>query len=886
MAIFFKLATREPNNSVTHLVVWGKIGSAQSYGSYNNLLNFMTLLSTNATGYQNELGIISLKNLVVGSNIGYGVGGTSISGVNTFKPIKINYSSLSTDAPEPFLFAQNVNADVIGAGTDHFLVMSGSTLYAWGRNNYGQCNVPSNLGSALLQVDGGERHSVVLFTNTGITCWGSNIQNQCTVPVGLTASKIACGRYHNVALKGDGTVACWGDNTYGQSTVPVGLTGISDIGAGYNHSMAIRQNGTVVCWGLNSNNQCNVPASVGTGGFQIAGGSAHTALLKSDGSVICWGSTAFTQGAVPSLPTGYNTISSAADQITSPVYLPGSATKVLCSENATFVFCTGKRRTDDLSNANDSILPLFIEGLTSSFGPYGSSFYIGVSGYNPQRHDLYEYTTLNINNGESYYPIGYNTAWWISGTTSERKLANCWVSGFQENGLFKFDWFSPVDFSGCSLKPRQYGASWIGGSNTPNYQAFGNYNQPGISYGWNYYSSGFWSNILITKKHALASKHYSGPNTILNNVKWMRRDGEIITRNLTKISDLNFGYGFNIDMVLYELDTEIPPKDLEYISIYNILPKFNNFTESKTIDTTWFIGAGITTPSGNLFPISSDYGNANFQSRCGRRLWFLDGQSKIYSKKFRKTNNPTSSFANYNSYIEKTITYNSAFPSIYEPDEVGTRIIIGDSGTPVFITAANRINSTEPKEASYFSGEGTTWGRTLFCGLFDAGIGQYGATFINDLNNLLITRGLTGNDLLSQIDVDSVGPGLIWTAPVSSPETYNIDTTYPPQYSDPDSYIIFENPGDDVIVGEATVVSWDPNILQIEGVSGSFTAGGTYTYRLENLDGSGSYSIIRPYIIPINNGLGTTAGSNDILRNEATGYTFNPNDPFQECTEG
>jgi hypothetical protein len=55
---------------------------------------------------------------------------------------------------------------------------------------------------------------------------------------------------------------------------------------------------------------------------------------------------------------------------------------------------------------------------------------------------------------------------------------------------------------------------------------------------------------------------------------------------------------------------------------------------------------------------------------------------------------------------------------------------------------------------------------------------------------------------------------------------------------------------------------------------------------LENLDGSGSYSIIRPYIIPINNGLGTTAGSNDILRNEATGYTFNPNDPFQECTEG
>lgn len=37
-------------------------------------------------------------------------------------------------------------------------------------------------------------------------------------------------------------------------------------------------------------------------------------------------------------------------------------------------------------------------------------------------------------------------------------------------------------------------------------------------------------------------------------------------------------------------------------------------------------------------------------------------------------------------------------------------------------------------------------------------------------------------------------------------------------------------------------------------------------------------------IIPLNNGLGTTAGVNDILRSEAAGYTFDPNNPFDECT--
>lgn len=36
-------------------------------------------------------------------------------------------------------------------------------------------------------------------------------------------------------------------------------------------------------------------------------------------------------------------------------------------------------------------------------------------------------------------------------------------------------------------------------------------------------------------------------------------------------------------------------------------------------------------------------------------------------------------------------------------------------------------------------------------------------------------------------------------------------------------------------------------------------------------------------IIPLNNMLGTTAGINDVLENEAAGYTFDPNNPFAAC---
>ena len=61
------------------------------------------------------------------------------------------------------------------------IVQEDLSVRAWGRNNYGQCNIPAGLGPCLA---------------------------------------IACGAYHTIALRTNGTVVAWGLNTYGQLNVP------------------------------------------------------------------------------------------------------------------------------------------------------------------------------------------------------------------------------------------------------------------------------------------------------------------------------------------------------------------------------------------------------------------------------------------------------------------------------------------------------------------------------------------------------------------------------------------------------------------------------------------------------------------------------------------
>jgi len=155
---------------------------------------------------------------------------------------------------------------------------------------------PANLFPALLILFG---CAVLTWDATAaggrVLAWGKNDYGQINVPGNLTnATTVAAGYSHSLALRDDGTVVAWGKNLDGQTNVPTGLTDAVAIAAGTAHSLALRSNGTVVAWGFNSNGQTNVPPDT-TNVIAAAGGLAHTLVLRKDGSVLGWGNNSSNQ---------------------------------------------------------------------------------------------------------------------------------------------------------------------------------------------------------------------------------------------------------------------------------------------------------------------------------------------------------------------------------------------------------------------------------------------------------------------------------------------------------------------------------------------------------------------------------------------------------------
>ncbi|HAN10821.1 MAG TPA: hypothetical protein DCP90_09470 [Clostridiales bacterium] len=188
----------------------------------------------------------------------------------------------------------------VSAGSDHIMALkSDGTVYAWGRDDYGQLGDGTN----------------VVYRTTPVQAKGVGGIGYLT-----GVSQISVGWYHSVALKSDGTVYGWGasylgNNTTVGSTTPVQafgvggsgyLTGISQISAGGMHTIALKSDGTVYSWGWNNDYgqigdnttiARTVPVQVlgvGGSGFltgvsQISGGDFYTVALKSDGTVYIWG---------------------------------------------------------------------------------------------------------------------------------------------------------------------------------------------------------------------------------------------------------------------------------------------------------------------------------------------------------------------------------------------------------------------------------------------------------------------------------------------------------------------------------------------------------------------------------------------------------------------
>ena len=183
------------------------------------------------------------------------------------------------------------------------------TVHSYGRNDYGQLDVPWKLQDAggVVDIDAGYLHTVALMADGTVHGWGHsdsprefNLENPTewywSEPLPLHewnhATAIAAGAYHTVALLSDGTVVAddhWGNgNRYGQADVPDDLKDAIAIAAGEHHTVALGSDGTVVAWGNNDHGQTDVPEDLNEV-VSIAAGVNHTVALKSDGTLINWG---------------------------------------------------------------------------------------------------------------------------------------------------------------------------------------------------------------------------------------------------------------------------------------------------------------------------------------------------------------------------------------------------------------------------------------------------------------------------------------------------------------------------------------------------------------------------------------------------------------------
>jgi alpha-tubulin suppressor-like RCC1 family protein len=136
-----------------------------------------------------------------------------------------------------------------------YTIMDDGRLLAFGDNQFGQADVPANLGFV--------KDVAAVFTTA-------------------------------VALRENGTVVAWGENVpegqaaLGVINVPASATNVVDLEAGSGHVLALKKDGTVICWGANFSGECTVPTGMGTI-VSIAAGAAHSIAMNSEGKVYVWG---------------------------------------------------------------------------------------------------------------------------------------------------------------------------------------------------------------------------------------------------------------------------------------------------------------------------------------------------------------------------------------------------------------------------------------------------------------------------------------------------------------------------------------------------------------------------------------------------------------------
>lgn len=304
-------------------------------------------------------------------------------GYNSYGQLGINSSYYRTANPTKLWYKWSK----VSPGYFHTLaIQDNGTLWAWGSASYGKLGnyrtsgkykSPVKISSATdwKEVIGGGNHSLAIKTNGTLYAWGKNYYGEAGVgkypyrlkyPYPVTKgggtlkwNKVAAGFYHTVGIQSDGSLWTWGSNSLGQ--LGTGYTWKKEyyprkissqqwnsVCAGHGHTMAVKAGGTLWGFGYNRYGQLGdgssvnrtKPVQVGTGSdwIMVACGSTYTLGIKSDGTLWAWGYNYYGQLGIGSKITQYRPV-----QVGNETWISVSANQT--SYHTVGILSTGQYRT-------------------------------------------------------------------------------------------------------------------------------------------------------------------------------------------------------------------------------------------------------------------------------------------------------------------------------------------------------------------------------------------------------------------------------------------------------------------------------------------------------------------------------------------------------------
>ena len=241
----------------------------------------------------------------------------------------------------PVKIGTGMDWKTIAAGGSHALALKkDGSLWAWGNNSSGQIGnngvttrelTPVRIGTETnwTAISAGDYHSLALKSDGSLWAWGRNSYGQLgdgttdnrKIPVIIGENTgywtaVSAGADYTLALKSNGSLWAWGANYFGQlgngntstryTPGQVGTeTGWTTISAGGYHALALKSNGSLWAWGYNSSGQLGngntstryTPSQVGTetDWSVISAGGDYTVALKKNGTPWAWGNNLYGQ---------------------------------------------------------------------------------------------------------------------------------------------------------------------------------------------------------------------------------------------------------------------------------------------------------------------------------------------------------------------------------------------------------------------------------------------------------------------------------------------------------------------------------------------------------------------------------------------------------------